>query len=169
MTDERRIADAAMSLERRVAAMVADMRGRRGMTQAALAELLGVAPERVARLESVEAGEAASLALLAGIAERLDFHVTLALHDRRPSAAAELGQTEAAPVETLAAVSLDDGIQLGDAQDIVLTDDVAITIPDDPGGSFLLDDGAAGMVSARKDDTFSPGGGDGGFSDGMGN
>ncbi len=171
MPETSPIADAAASLERRVAATIADMRGRRGISQGDLAALLGVPADRIARLESGETGQAASLATLAEIAQRLDFHITLDLHDRqRPT----IASADAQPVlkETLGdlapALILGDALDLGSAPDIFPADDGAVTIPDEPGQSFLLDDSTAGIVSpGKKDDTFSPGGGDGNFGDGM--
>lgn len=171
MPDKSQIATAAASLERRVAATIADMRGRRGLSHGDLAALLGVPAERIARLESGEAGQAASLATLAEIAECLDFHVTLGLHDRQRPA---LGATDAEPAlkETLgdlaSAVTLGETLDLGSAADIFPADDGVITIPDEPGQSFLLDDSVTGIASPKqKDDTFSPGGGGDGFGDGM--
>lgn len=172
MPDTRpdQIADAAASLERRVAATIADMRGRRGLSQGDLAALLGVAAARVASLESGEAGQAASLAMLAEIAGRLDFHVTLGLHDRQSpvlGADAEAALKET-PGGVAPAVTLGETLDLGSASDIFPADDGAITIPDEPGHSFVLDDTGAGAVSPRqKDDTFSPGSDDDSFSDGM--
>lgn len=171
MPETSPITDAAASLERRVAATIADMRGRRGISQGDLAALLGVPADRIARLESGETGQAASLATLAEIAQRLDFHVTLDLHDRqRPTIAG----ANAEPVlkeslgDLVPAVTLGETLDLGSASDIFPADDGAITIPDEPGRSFLLDDSAAGIASPRpKDDTFSPGGGGGDFGDGM--
>lgn len=168
MTEDSRIADAVTSLERRVAALIADMRGRRGLGQAELAALIGNTGESIARLESGEPGYAATLATLAEIAHQLDFHVTLDLHDRQPQASVpDAGQDAIARLGTVS-LALDGGIQLGSAPDIILGDDVAITIPDEPDNSFLLDDSAAGItVQKHRDDTFSPSGGDDGFSDGM--
>ncbi|MGE0665356.1 MAG: multiprotein-bridging factor 1 family protein [Sphingomonadales bacterium] len=170
--DASQITDAATSLERRVAATIADMRGRRGLSQGELAALLGVPATRVGSLESGGAGQAASLAMLAEIAHRLNFHVTLGLHDREaPAVADDLAlDRAAAPAATLSTVSLDDGLDLGSAADIFPGDDGAVTIPDEPVHNFLLDDGVAGMTPPKpKDDTFSPAPGDDGFSDGMGN
>lgn len=168
MPDANQIADAAASLERRVAATIADMRGRRGLGQAELARLLNVPAERIARLESGEAGQAASLATLAEIALHLDFHVTLGLHDRRAPAIGAEAEPEQSLGEVSSTVTLGETLDLGSATDIFPVDDGAITIPDDPGHGFLLDDAATGVTPpGQKDDTFSPGGGDGNFGDGM--
>lgn len=172
MPETSPIADAAASLERRVAATIADMRGRRGLGQADLAALLGVPADRIARLESGEAGQAASLALLGEIAQRLDFHVTLDLHDRQQPAIAPdehrdaLG--EVSSVAILSSVALTETLDIGTPTIAFPADDMAPALPDEPGQTFVLDDSAAGIASPRpKDDTFSPGGDGDGFGDGM--
>ncbi|MEN3975410.1 helix-turn-helix domain-containing protein [Emcibacter sp. SYSU 3D8] len=163
------IADAAASLVRRVAATVADMRGRRGIDQAGLACLLGVPAERVARLESGDMEQAATLALLAEIAQRLDFHVTLALHDRQPPA---LGggephdaMDELAGAATLSTVTVTEQPDIEPLTIGFPVEDAVTVLPDETGETFVLDDDA--VLREPPDETISqPGGGDG-FNDGM--
>jgi transcriptional regulator with XRE-family HTH domain len=175
MATPEQIADAAASLERRVAATIADMRGRRGLGQAELAALLGVPAERIARLESGEAGDAASIALLAEIAHRLDFHVTLGLHDRQQPALTgsedqareALGDlTAAATLSTLGAVETLDISPSNDFQ----PDGIVAMLPDEPDQTFELSEPITvedPTARKQKDDTFSPGSGDGDSGDGM--
>jgi transcriptional regulator with XRE-family HTH domain len=151
------IADAAASLERRVAATIADMRGRRGLSQAGLAELLGVPAACVARLEG---GEATSLATLAEIACRLDFHVTLGLHDRQapvPAAAPGPLTPELSTVSPAAP-----GLAAGAGQD------GAHTLSGEPPRTFVLEEPGLFQPAAAPAADIVWDGGDGGFNDGMG-
>ena len=169
MPETSPIAAAAASLERRVAATIADMRGRRGLSQGDLAALLNVPADRIARLESGEAGQAASLALLAEIAQRLDFHVTLDLHDRqRPALTGDEPRDTLGDLSSVAALSTVTITETLDIEPLTIgfpSGEMVPALSDQPGETFVLDDDAA--LPEPADETVSlPGGGDG-FSDGM--